>query len=322
MAAKHFLIPARLAAKLPSLQKLGWMIEALIVKSLSGLLRSMSPERAARFANFMFRNLKPVLPFTRKIRGNLTVAFPNKDAHEIEQLTRKTCGNLGNVAAELVLAGRIWAEREQRIEFVLEDGLDIAPYRDHPAVMVSGHIGAWQIGAFIAAHFELPFTTVYAPEENPYLRDFIFKLRSALPCSFLPRDGSMRALMKELQQGRTIGLVSDTRLDSGDPLPFFGVPTPTNTAAARLAVHRNCDLLPVSVERLPGMRFRITLYKPVRPVDPHAPATEQARQMTSCVIEKFEAWIREDPSQWMCFGRRWPHEAYANASPASKRPGN
>jgi len=315
MATKHFLIPPRLAAKLPALRNLGWKVEAIIVKALVALLRLTPPERAARFANFVFRNLKPVLPFATKIRRNLTIAFPQKDAREIERLTRETCGNLGNAAAELVLAERIWAEREQRIEFVIEDGVDLAAYRDRPAVMVTGHIGAWQISTFIAAHYQLPITSVYAPEENPYLREFVLKLRSALPCAWLPRDGSMRGLMRELQQGHVVGLVSDTRLDSGDSLPFFGVPAPTNTTAARLAIRHNCDFLPARAERLPRMRFRITFCRPIRPADPNAPVAEQAQQMTLRLLEDFEAWIREDPSQWMCFGRRWPHEAYENVSP-------
>ncbi len=322
MAKKHFLIPSRLARKIPALRNLGWMMEAFIVKSLVALMRVMSPERAAQFANFIFRNLKPVLPFAAKIRQNLTIAFPDKSTREIEQLTRETCGNLGNAAAELALAGRIWAEREQRIEFAIEDGVDLAAYRDRPAVMVTGHIGAWQISTFIAAHYQLPITSVFAPEENPYLRDFILKLRSALPCTWLPRDGSMRGLMKELKQGRVVGLVSDTRLDSGDPLPFFGVLTPTNTTAARLAIRNNCDFLPARAERLPGMRFRITFCRPIRPADPNASVSEQARQMTLHLLEDFEAWIREDPSQWMCFGRRWPHETYANASANTAGPGN
>lgn len=318
MAKKHFLIPAWLIRKLPVLRKIGWMIEAVVVKSLVGLLRAMSLERAARLANLVFRNLKSVLPFAKKVRGNLTVAFPNKSKHEIEKLTRKVCGNLGNAVAELVLAERIWAERDQRIEFVTEGDIDLASYRGRPMVMINAHMGAWQIASFIAAQYKLRMTFIYAPEENPYLRDFVFRLRSALPGQFISRDGCMRGLTRELRQGNAIGLTSDTRLDSGDTLLFFGVPAPTNTTAARLALRHNCEFLPVRAERLPDMRFRITLCRAIRPSDPDAPAAEQARQMTQKLLDLFETWIRADPDQWMCFGRRWLHEAYPHGSPAIK----
>ncbi len=310
MAKKNYLIPARLVKKLPALRKLSWPLEAFIVKSLARLMKLMAPERAAGFANFVFRNLKPLLPFATKIRRNLTLAFPEKDEREIKRLTRSACGNLGNAAAELVLAERIWAERDERVEFVMEDGVDLADYRGRPAVMVTGHIGAWQIGTLIAPQFKLRITSIYAPEENPYLRDFFLRLHSTLPCRFISRDGCMRSLMNELKQGHIVGLVSDTRLDSGDPVSFFGIRAPTNTTAARLAIHHNCDFFPVRAERLPGMRFRITLCRAIRPSDPGASVAEQAQQMTQKLSELFEAWIREDPDQWMCFGRRWPQEAY------------
>ncbi len=318
MAQKHFLIPAWLLDKQPELRKIGWVMEAVFIKSLVRLLRAMSPERAARVTNFLFRNLKSVLPFTNKIRGNLTVAFPEKDKREIEKITRSACGNLGQAVVELVLAERIWAERDGRIEFVMEEGIDLGNYRGRPAVMIIGHIGAWQVGSFVAAKYKLRITSVYAPEENPYMEDFVLRLRSALPVRWISRDGCMRGLTKELRQRNIVGLVSDTRLDSGELIPFFGVPVPTNTTAARLALRHQCDFFPVRAERLPGMRFRITVCRPIRPSDPDASTAEQAKQMTRKVFEHFEEWIREAPDQWMCFGRRWPHEAYAHGSPAIK----
>lgn len=274
----------------------------------------MSPERAARYTAALFRRLSPVIPFANKIRANLGVAFPEKEGSELDRLTRSVCGNLGNAVVDMVLAERIWNEREQRIEFVAEEGVDIEDYRDKPAVMVTGHIGAWQISTFIAAQYNLPVTSIFAPEKNPYLQNYFSRMRSALPCRWVSRDGCMRGLTKELKQQNMVGLVSDTRLDSGDSISFFGVPAPTNTTAARLALRHKCDLLPVRAERLPGMRFRITLCRPIRPADPDTSTTAQATQMTQALSDHFEAWVRDTPDQWMCYGRRWPHEAYADTA--------
>ncbi len=314
MAQQHFLFSSRLIEKLPSLRKLSWWLEAFVVKSLLRLMLSMTPERAARFANFVFRKLRYIFPFTSKIHSNLTLAFPEKSRHEIQQITKNVCGNLGNSAAELVFAEQIWLERNERIEFVAEDGVNLEDYKDKPAVMVTGHIGAWQISTFVAAQYDLRITSIFAPEKNPYLADLFLLLRTALPCHWISRDGCMRGLTRELKQKSIVGLVSDTRLDSGDPLDFFGVPTPTNTTAARLALRHDCDLLPARAERLPNMRFRITVYPPIRASGAVADVNSQAQQMTQDLIGYFESWIREDPDQWMCFGRRWPLEAYADAA--------
>lgn len=317
MAKKHFLFSSRLIRKAPFLRKLSWMLEAFIVRSLAALMRSMSPERATRLCHSIFRHLKPVLPFTAKIRRNLTIAFPDKDSGEIERLTSDVCGNLGDTAAELILADRIWAERDERIEFVLEEGMDFARYRGRPGILVTGHVGSWQLATFIAAEFELRVTAVYAKEENPYLRKFSDGLRAALPCEFVSRDGCMRTLMTELKQGNMIGIVPDTRLEGGDPIPFFGIPVESNTTAARLAIRHNCDLIPLRVKRLPNMRFRITLTAPIRPGNPGAPVADQAREMTQKLFEHLEIWIRDTPEQWICFGRRWAKEYYTQSASGS-----
>ena len=307
---KRMFVSARLAKKFPALRTAIWRLELFVVKFFVWFIRSMSPERAARVAHFIFRNLAPVLPFTAKIRANLGVAFPHASDLELRKLTVKTCGNLGIAVVDIILSQRIWTEREQRIEFVMEEGVDLANYKSRPVVLVTGHIGAWQLAAFVAECYDLRVTSVFAPEKNPYVRDYVANLRAQLPFTFISRDGCMRALAKELKQGNVLGLASDTRMDGGDLLSFFGVQTPSNTSLARLALRYNCDFIPVRAERLPGMRIRITAHRPIRSDNPDASDAEQARQMTQSMLDHFEAWIRDAPDQWMCFGRRWPHEAY------------
>lgn len=310
MAKKHFLVPSKLVNRLPVLRKSVWMMEAAVVRLLVGLLRLMPPERAYGVAQTLLRGLKPVLPMTSRIRRNLKTAFPHKSPHEIERLTRAVCGNLGSAIVDLVLAGRIWTERERRVEFVMEDGVDLASYRDRPAVMVIAHIGAWQLSTFVAAQYGLDVTSVYAPEENPYLKDFLVRLRAAMPVRLISRDGCMRQLSKDLRSGKVVGLATDTRSGSSELVDFFGVTTAANSSAARLAIYNHCDLIPVHAERLKGAKFRITAHRPIRPADPDAPTGEQVRQMTAELFKHFEAWIQADPEQWICFSRYWPKEIY------------
>ncbi len=310
MAKKHFLLPTKLVNRMPALRKLAWLIEAAVVKSLVALIRLMPLRRSYQFANALLRSLKPILPFTARIRRNLTIAFPNKDPSEIERLTRAVCGNLGSAMVDLALAGRIWAERGQRIEYVIEEGVDLASYRGRGLVFVISHVGAWQLCTFVAAHYGLQVTTVYAPEENPYLKDFLARMRATMPVNWISRDGCMRQLSKELRNGGIVGLAADTRSGSSELVDFFGVPTAANNSAARLALNNRCDLIPVRTERLAGPNFRITVGKPIVAADPDAPGAERVRQMTADMIKQFEAWIRSDPSQWICFSRYWPAEVY------------
>lgn len=312
MTQHHYLLPARWIEGLPALRNLIWKLEAMILRALIWALGVVSLQRAYRVATRVCRMLGPFFPFTPQIRRNFSLAFPEKSSQEVTRLTRDACANIGRAVVDLVQAKRIWEERERRIEFATEDGFDLSEIAGQAAVFVTAHVGAWQLSSFVAAHHNLSMTSVYAPETNPHLKKLVDGLRSALPCHLVSRKGSMRKLMAALKQGDVVGLVSDLRLDGGESIPFFGVNTPSNTTAARLALHHGCALLPIRTERLPGYRYKITVGRPIRPDDPDASVDVQAKQMTQKQLGLFAAWIREAPDQWLCVGRRWPREAYAS----------
>lgn len=311
MTQHHYLFPARWINNLPVLRNLIRLLEAMTIRSLIWVLSILSLKRAHQVATLVCRLLGPVFPFTPQIRRNLTLAFPEKNEQQLTQLTRDTCANIGHAIVDLVQAKRIWEEREQRIEFVTEDGFDLSSIAGKAAVFVTAHVGAWQLSSFVAAHNNFSMTSVYAPESNPHLQKLADRLRATLPCRLVNRKGGMRKLMAALKQGNVVGVVSDLRLDGGESIPFFGVKTPSNTTAARLALHHDCELLPIRTERLPDYRYRITICRPIRPHDPSASVDIQAKQMTQEQLRIFEAWIREAPEQWLCIGRRWPRAAYA-----------
>lgn len=311
MAQEHYLLPDRWVKKLPGLKNLVWPLEALVLRLLMWVMNIISVQHAYDVVVRLCRIIEPLAPFTAKFSCNLAVAFPEKTPSEIKQLATSGCANIGKALADLVLAKRIWEEREQRIEFVMEDGVDLSKTAGRPAVFVTAHVGAWQITSFVSVQYNLPMTSVYAPESNPYLHKLVNQLRSALPCRFILKKGCMRGLMATLKQGNVVGFVPDLRLDGGELIPFFGVDAPSNTTAARLALHHGCELLPIRAERLPNCRFRITVFRSIQPDDPNAPIDIQAKQMTRNQLALFESWIRDTPDQWLCVGRRWGEEAYA-----------
>ena len=311
MAQKYYLFPESWIKKLPALRNLAWFLEAFILRVLMWTLQIMPVERAYKVAVRFCQIVEPLAPFTAKFTNNLSVAFPEKSTQEINRLASNGCANIGNAIGDLVRSKTIWDEREQRIDFVIKDGVNLQNAGKRPAIFVTAHIGAWQFASFVSAQYKLSMTSVYAPESNPYLHQLVNRLRANLPCRFILKKGCMRKLMATLKQGNVVGFVPDLRLDGGELIPFFGVDAPSNTTAARLALRHGCDLLPIRAERLPNCRFRITVYPSILPDDPNASIDIQARQMTQKQLHLFESWIRDTPDQWLCVGPRWGKDAYA-----------
>ena len=128
----------------------------------------------------------------------------------------------------------------------------------------------------------------------------MFKLRQSFGVKLIPTDAGMRPLLKELKAGNCIGLAMDTRLNTGQLLPFFGIDALTNTSAARLALRSKAALVPIRAQRLGGARYRITVYEPLQSANPQASADAQATDLSLQINAHFEHWITDNPEQWIC----------------------
>ena len=317
--AKYYFFSRKLAKRRPELNRIGWRIEAWAIGALVGVFRMLPLERATRLAHGLFAMAGSRSSKRVRVMRNLLVAFPEASRDELNALARDIFGNVGVALAEIAQLQNIWKDRARRLEFVASPEIALLRESGRPAVLVTAHIGPWTLTNFVAGHFGFPLSIVYAPESNPYVHDMMLRLRGELPVKLLARDNSMRVLIKALSGGATVGLGSDVRLDGGEMVPLFGHDMPSNTVPARLALRFECELIPTRAQRLPGGRYRITMYPPVRPEDADASAAEQAVNMTAQLNAHFEAWIRDTPGEWLCLARRWPKEVERAAEQAARQ---
>jgi KDO2-lipid IV(A) lauroyltransferase len=208
--------------------------------------------------------------------------------------------------AELANMDKIWSEREQRLEFCIDPLAQSHLDAGGASVFVTAHVGAWQVVNLVSRQQNLTITVVFAEESNPQVRDIMHRLRESFGVKLLATHAGIRPLLRELNAGNSIGLAMDTRLDTGEPIPFFGVDALTNTSAAGLALRSGAALIPIRGERLRAGHFRVSVMAPITSPAPDAELSEQAIAMTLKINQYFEDWIRAAPEQWMCLKRRWP----------------
>jgi KDO2-lipid IV(A) lauroyltransferase len=298
------------ARRLPLLQHVLWAVEGSVFGLFMTISRGQSPERASALGRRLLRAIGPHLDKTRIIRRNLTLAFPEKTAGEIEALTREVWGNLGAVLAEYPHLQTIAAVGgPERLEIVNNSDSPVFQDTGTPGVFVSAHLANWEISIAAAKRLGIPTSVLYTPLQNPRLDRMLYEARAQTGANLLPREGGIKTLLRELGSGRSIGLLVDQRVDSGMPVPFFGIDMNTSTTPARLALRYHCDLIPVRVQRLGNARFRITFEKPIRPPETVTDERERILDMTRQLNGLFETWIREQPQDWLCTKRRWGKDA-------------
>lgn len=293
----------RWMAAVPPLRWLVWGLEAGFLALLWTGLGLLPPARASALGRRAMRALGPRLRKHRHVVANLRTALPERTPAEIEAIARESWGTVGAVLGEFPHLARIARER---MEIVDRAGIEALRDAGRPIVFVTPHLGNWELTTLAVARYGIPLAVIYAPDANPWITKLVRRRRRDLDCELIPRDGGVRALLRALAAGRSVGLVVDTRQDEGEPVPFFGRDALTSTVPARLALRMGLPLVPVRVERGADARFRVTLDAPIEPDLSIADPRERARAMTLRIHERFEAWIRERPGEWMCTKRRWP----------------
>lgn len=290
--------------------RMGWRLEALGYDLVSGLLRLLPIDWASAAGGAAVRLIGPMTKEHRVALAGVQLAFPDLTAQERRRIVRGHWDNLGRTAIEFVMMDRILADGG-RIEAVdSQRALDFAA-RGQPAILISGHFANWEAMGAAAGLVKLGMIVSYRAANNPYVDRRIVDARALHGIHlFAPkgREGA-RGLVAALRRGELLGFLNDQRDNNGVEAPFFGRLVRTAPGPARLALAHGVPVIPISVERLKGARFRVRVHEAIQPT--HGGDREADLQALVGRINAFmEARIRERPEQWLWSHRRWPWEAY------------
>lgn len=244
--------------------------------------------------------LAPVSGVKRRIRANLAHVFPDMAQLEVERLCGAVVNNVGRTFVEM-LSG---AEFARHVENTPLEGpgaaaLEEARAQGRPAVIVSGHLGNYDVAraAMVARGFRIG--GLYAPMRNPLVnRRYVAAIESIGKPLFPRGREGMAAMLRFLRSGGVLGVVIDQYMEHGLPLDFLGKPAPTALSAAEMALKYNALLVPGYVIRQSdGLSFRIHFEDPI----PHSdPVT-----MTQALNDSLSAQVRAHMDQWFWLHQRW-----------------
>ena len=187
------------------------------------------------------------------VRANLRVCFPDMTAQARETLVGDHFAALGRGLFETALA---WFASDARLRprFGIEgrEHLEAALATGQGLLLLTGHFSTLEIGArIVCSHAGLPFHAMYRPYNNAVM-DYCMhrwrEQRSGRPA--LPRE-DLRKLVRALRDGGAIWYAPDQTLDPKVSVfaPFFGMPTLSLTATARLARMGRARVLPFTPQR-------------------------------------------------------------------------
>jgi Kdo2-lipid IVA lauroyltransferase/acyltransferase len=304
------------APRAPGLrQDLIWRLEAVGFAGLTALLRLMGVERASDFGGWLLKTLGPRTGTHRTVLRNLRIAFPDMDPAARERLALESWERTGRTFAETTQLDRI-TMASGRLEVVGLERLEAIREGDRPVVFVSGHLACFETMPAVILAAGIPCQITYRAANNPYVDAQIRRARARYGVRlFAPKGGDgARELLGGLERGESVALMNDQKFSDGPEVTFFGNPVNAAPGPSRLALRFGTVLQPMSVVRLPGVRFRVTAHAPIaleRTGDRSADIARGVQAVTAFV----EARVREVPEDWFWVHKRWPDKVYAALPP-------
>jgi len=181
------------------------------------------------------------------------------------------------------------------------------------AILVTAHIGAWDLGAQLgASEGKRRIHVVREEEMDPRAQAFIQELVTRVGDDFVThfaRDDMRLSLVLRdaLARGEIVALQGDRPRSGGRNVAttLFGRPMPLPVGPAMLARAAGVLIVPVFNFREGLLRTR-TVVRPPISVPDTGNRDEDVAVATRKIAEEIEWAIRERPHQWFCFKALWP----------------
>jgi Kdo2-lipid IVA lauroyltransferase/acyltransferase len=290
-----------------------YRLEALLVQALLGLLRRLRPESSSNLGAAVARTIGPLLPVSRVAHANLAAALPALSAADRARVVRGVWENLGRTVAELphVAGLRRDAPSGPGYEIVNAEALTRLAASGGPALLVSAHIGNWEVLPAACAACGVPFSSVFRAAANPLVDQVIQGLRRQAVGQDVPMFNKgatgARGALGHLMRGGCVGMLVDQKMNDGIAARLFGMPAMTAPAAAAFALRFRCPVICGHVERIGPARFRMVVEDPLKLPDSGNRQADIAA-LTQQINDVLERWIRARPESWLWLHRRWPKD--------------
>ncbi len=177
---------------------------------------------------------------------NLDIAFPEKSYPWKEEVYKSTISNIGRNIVEFLRMPYYYQSKEIKRIFSIEEGKDLLDkYREQGAVLVTAHLGNWEIAGSGLTAYSYPITALAYRQKNEKINAVIESIRKESGMEIIYHDQNLKTFLKALNQGRYIAFLVDQNAlrHRGVFVDFFGLKASTVTFPAKLAVKYNKPIL-------------------------------------------------------------------------------
>ena len=285
------------------LQKIRYFFEFLTIIFLFLIFRILGIKISSYIGGKLGSMFGPFFRSKQLIRSNIINALPNLTKQELEIIIKKMWNNYGRILSEYIFIKKF--RNSNLNDNLLVEGNEILQTikKSHePVIFISGHFDNFELMAMQIEKSGVKLSAIYRPLNNIFLNKIMENIRSKYICKNQIKKGaaSIRELLTMFKNGTSIALMIDQRVSEGISSNFFGQKALTTTIPAQFVKRFNCKIVPIYIERISGVNFKMRINEPI-----NFSKDESIEKITDDLNLYLEKMILQKPDQWIWTHNRW-----------------
>ena len=251
----------------------------------------------------IFEIIGPLFRSTNLIHSNIKKAFPDINLKDLNNITKLMWNNYGRVFAEYMFIKDFRTDRSSsKIKIEGQEILDKIKREGKPVVFISGHFSNFELMAMHIEKSGIKLSAIYRPLNNIFLNKIMERIRKKYICKNQIKKGigGMKKLINLKKDNYSTALMIDQRVSQGIVSNFFNHKALTTTVPAQLVKKYRIPVVPIFIERINDINFRIVIKNPV-----NFNNDLSIKDITERLNRILEQMILFKPEEWIWSHNRW-----------------
>ena len=285
------------------MKKIRYFVEFLIIIFLLVIFKILGFKLASSLGGLIGRLVGPLFRSKKKILSNISKALPEIEEKNTELIVKKMWENYGRILSEYMFIKNFRNSKYKK--FLTIEGQEILnELKDskEPVVFISGHFNNFELMAMQIEKSGINLAAIYRPLNNIFLNKIMEKIRTKYICRKQIKKGGSgtRELLESFKNNYSIAIMIDQRVSESIKVDFFNQKASTTTIPAQLFKKFGSKIVPVYIERINGVYFKMTVSRPII-----LEKESTIEEITLKLNKWLEKMILINPDQWIWSHDRW-----------------
>ena len=222
---------------------------------------------------------------------------------EITKISKLMWNNYGRVFAEYMFIKDFrFNKLGSNIQVEGQDILENLKKTNQSAIFISGHFANFELMAMHIEKSGLDLCAIYRPLNNIFINKIMERIRKKYICKNQIKKGigGVKNLINFTKKNYSTALMIDQRVSEGTLSNFFNKKAYTTTIPAQLVKKFNMPVIPVYIQRINGLNFKIKICKPL-----YFEEKSSIQYITDELNLVLQEMLKLNPYQWIWSHNRW-----------------